>query len=474
MAVRALRREVLRTGVGRLGVAMALLLTVLAVWVVVSYPADFGPRRWSDPSVWADYPKAAPPAWTTLLGGNRVQHRILSATEPATVVTRGPAEIRTYAMPFTFAEDEPPTFLSFRMGEVTYSGRPPSYSVVLVRPDGHEVPLFRDTVRGPRPGEQPPYRRNVDEPMRVLLSAEPTAVESIVKGLAEQYGVGVDAADLQGRPERALFGVPDDAGGYSPLRGDYRLEVRMAVADTTDTLAGVGAVAGGSVYGLAGTDTQGRDLMEGLLYGLPVALLIGISAALVSTAIGTGLGLVSGFMGGRVDLVIQRTADIINNVPTLPLLIFMVFVLGPQLWLILLVLVAFSWPGLTIMVRSMVLGMRGGSEVEAARALGASRRWIIRRHVFPHTAPFVFTQLIFFVPAAILAEAGLAFLGLGDPSLPTWGQILENGFRTGAVFLGYWWWVIAPGLAIVITAVTFMLLSLAMEPVVNPRLRRES
>ena len=94
--------------------------------------------------------------------------------------------------------------------------------------------------------------------------------------------------------------------------------------------------------------------------------------------------------------------------------------------------------------------------------------------MFPHTAPYVFTQLIFFVPAAILAEAGLAFLGLGDPSLPTWGQILENGFRTGAVFLGYWWWVVSPGLMIVITAVTFMLLSLAMEPIVNPRLRRES
>jgi len=290
----------------------------------------------------------------------------------------------------------------------------------------------------------------------------------------EAFGVTLDPADIQGRPESALFGTPDGQGGFTSLAGDYRLEVRIAVADPTDTIARVGTVVGGAVYGLAGTDTQGRDLMEGLLFGLPVALLIGLSAAVVSTAIGTGLGLISGFMGGRVDLVIQRSADIVNNVPLLPLLIFMVFVLGSQLWLILLVLVAFSWPGLTILIRSMVLGLRGGQEVEAARALGANKRHIIRRHVFPHTAPFVFTQMIFFVPAAILAEAGLAFLGLGDPSLPTWGQILENGFRSGAVFLGYWWWVIAPGVAIVITAVTFMLLSLAMEPIVNPRLRRES
>ena len=109
---------------------------------------------------------------------------------------------------------------------------------------------------------------------------------------------------------------------------------------------------------------------------------------------------------------------------------------------------------------------------EAARALGAPSAWVLRKHIFPHTAPIVFLQLIFFVPAIILAEAGLSFLGLGDPSLPTWGQILEDGFRTGAVFLGYWWWVVAPGLLIVLTAVTFMLLALAMEPVVNPRLRR--
>lgn len=474
MAVRGLSREILRSGVGRVGVALAVILASLAVWVLVTYPADFGPSRWSDPSVWADHPKAVPPAWTALLGGNPAQHRILSATEPTDVVTRGPAEIRTYAMPFAFSEAAAPTFLSFSMGEVRYSGRPPTFSVVLVRPDGHEVALHRGTVNGPRPGEEPPFVRNADEPVRVLLSAETATAEAVTRLYADEFGVTLDPADIQGRPESALFGTPDGQGGFTPLPGDYRLEVRIAVADPTDTIARVGTVVGGAVYGLAGTDTQGRDLMEGLLFGLPVALLIGLSAAVVSTAIGTGLGLISGFMGGRVDLLIQRSADIVNNVPLLPLLIFMVFVLGSQLWLILLVLVAFSWPGLTILIRSMVLGLRGGQEVEAARALGANKRHIIRRHVFPHTAPFVFTQMIFFVPAAILAEAGLAFLGLGDPSLPTWGQILENGFRTGAVFLGYWWWVITPGLAIVITAVTFMLLSLAMEPIVNPRLRRES
>ena len=93
------------------------------------------------------------------------------------------------------------------------------------------------------------------------------------------------------------------------------------------------------------------------------------------------------------------------------------------------------------------------------------------KHIFPQIAPFILSQMIFFTPAAILAEAGLSFLGLGDPSIPTWGQILDQGFRTGAVYIGYWWWVIPPGLLIVITALTFVLLALAMERVVDPRLR---
>ncbi len=467
----ALLRGVLSSGVGRAGVALLLSLVVLSIGVVLTFPPGFGLTRWGDPAVWADNPKAVPPVWTNVLGGSAAEHRTLSIGAPVDVRQSGPAELRTWELPFAQGTGALPTFLSFTLGRVDYAGRPPSYRLLLVRPDGVEIPLVRDVVRGPRPGETGPYVRYADEPYRVLISSDPAVTEEAADALGAQYGVTIDPASLRGRPEVALFGVPDGAGGYTPLAGDYRFRLAFAFADPADVLAEAKVVLGGSVYGWAGTDTQGRDLMEGLLFGLPIALLIGISAAFVSTAIGTALGLISGFKGGRIDLLIQGAADIINNVPLLPLLIFMVFVLGSQLWLILLVLVAFSWPGLTITIRSMVLGLSTGSEVEAARALGASTGRILRKHIFPHTAPFVVTQMIFFVPGAILAEAGLSFLGLGDPSLPTWGQILEDGFRTGAVFLGYWWWVLGPGLALVITSVTFMLLAIALEPVVNPRLR---
>ena len=164
--------------------------------------------------------------------------------------------------------------------------------------------------------------------------------------------------------------------------------------------------------------------------------------------------------------------SILANVPLLPILIFLIFILGQRLELVILILIVFGWPGLTILVRSMVLQYNSSQLVESTRALGASSWRIMFRHIFFQIAPFILAQMIFFTPAAILAEAGLSFLGLGDPSIPTWGQILERGFSTGAVYAGYWWWVLPPGLLVVLAAMTFVLLTLGMEPVVNPRLRR--
>ena len=473
MRQRSLLRQILATTAGKLGVAMALLLGTMSLIVLVTFPLDFGPTQWSNPAVWADYPKAVPPAWTAAVSGDAVEHQVLESTTPTETTERGDARVEIHELVYEHTASEAPTFLSFSLGDVVYEERPPSFSVTLLRPDETAVPLVRTTIRGPRPGEESPYTRHDETPLRVLLTAEPETAQAISDMLAESYDVIVPAAEIANDTPAWLFGVPGEDGQPEPLPGEYVTQVRIALAAPDDAVAWVRTVVGGTVFGLLGTDGSGRDLARGLAFGLPIALLIGIAAATVSTAIGTGLGMLSGYKGGRIDLLIQRTADVINNVPLLPLLIFFVFVFGAQLWLILTLLVLFSWPGLAITVRSMVLGLSGSQEVEAARALGASSRHILVKHIFPHTAPYVFTSLIFFVPAVILAEAGLSFLGLGDPTLPTWGQILEDGFRTGAVFLGYWWWVVAPGVLIVLTAMTFMLLALAMEPIVNPKLRRD-
>ena len=325
----------------------------------------------------------------------------------------------------------------------------------------------RDRAK-PRPTSAISTRQN-----GVLLTQQDTAATAIAQWYATSYPDLPVPSDLSGNLNAALFGSPaaDGSGRIESLKGEYTLRTQFVAASSDDTLRDVKSIYGGNVFGWMGTDSLGRDLFEGLLYGFPVAILIAALSAILSTLLGAGLGIISGYSGGIVDTTIQRLADVIANVPVLPLLIFMVFIVGPNLYLIILVLVAFSWPGLTILVRSMVLQLRSGQLVEAAVAMGASRKRIMTRHVFPQVAPFIIAQMIFFAPGAILAEASLSFLGLGDPSIPTWGQMLESGFRTGALYIGYWWWVIPPGLLIVVTALAFMLLALAIEQLVDPRLQ---
>ncbi len=474
MQLREAVRELMRSGVGRSGVALLALLCLGAAYVLITFPLDYGDQQWSNPTRWADFPKAAPPAWTNRLRARPLaEHQILEATAPTDTQALPSGIVQTFRLPFDYPYASPPTFLAFTLGNVSFAERAPAILVSLARPDGAEVRLYRHAVRGPREGEAAPYRRYGDEPLRVQLSTDESVVAAVQAFLESEHNIRTDARALGGQVDRILFGAPTGRGlETEPLTGRYEVLVRVAVRDADDGVGLVRFVVGGAVFGVMGTDSLGRDLAQGLLFGLPVALLIGIAVALVSTSIGATLGILSGYLGGRTDLLIQRAADVVANVPVLPLLIFMLFVIGPSLYVILFVLVAFSWPGMTIQVRTMILHMRTGQLVEAIQSLGASRRRVMFRHILPQIAPYVLANLIFAAPAAILAEAGLSFLGLGDPSIPTWGQILESGFRTGGIYVGYWWWIIPPGVLIVLTGLTFMLISLGLEPVVNPRLRR--
>ncbi|MDE2802438.1 MAG: ABC transporter permease [Chloroflexota bacterium] len=467
-------RVLVGSAIGKAGLALLAFLVAVSVFVLVTYPLDFGTREWSNPAVWADNPKAVPPTWLNLFpGSDHVAHATLATAEPVETRTVGSVKAETYRLPLSHDFDAFPTFISFSLDAVTFHGRPPLVTLDLERPDGGSVRLLQHVPTGGRDGEAAPYVRYLDTPYRILLSTEETVRSALAAYHNDRYDTSLDERDLRGFGDHAAFGTPVDGDGaaFEPLQGEYTFAVTATFANEADSMDGARVVVGGDVFGGMGSDSQGRDLLVGLLFGFPVALFIGLLASTLTTAIGASLGIMSGYLGGWVDTTIQRLADIVANVPLLPILIFMVIVLGSNLFLIILVLVAFSWPGLTILIRSMVLQLRAGQLVEATKALGASQRRVMVRHIFPQTAPYVFAQMIFFTPAAILAEAGLSFLGLGDPSIPTWGQILEQGFRTGAVYVGYWWWVLPPGLLIVLTAMAFVLLALAVEPVLNPRLR---
>jgi len=466
--------EFLSSTSGKLGSALLIIFFIISFFVILTYPLDFGTTIWSNPSYWSDYPKSAPPTWTTLLGSTGVDHQVIEISEPDEIIDIGSQQQIIYRYKVNYNSDDFPTFLSFSLYNIEYHVNPPNVELSILRPDNKELLLYRNIVSPPRPNEIAPFIRYSDSPFRINLSGDNSVSSNLVLALNKDLDEKLLVQDIIGSNEKIIFGTleQNSMNTQKTLSGEYTIIIKFLIHDNSDSISKIRFVIGGTTYGFVGTDSLGRDLYLGLLFGFPVALLIGLTTSTVTTIIGTFMGILSGYKGGKTDIVIQRLSDILSNIPLLPILIFLIFIIGPKLWLVMLILVAFGWPGLTIIVRSMVLQIRSGQSIESAKSLGASQWRIMFRHVFPQLAPFIFAQLIFFTPAAILAEASLSFLGLGDPSIPTWGQILENGFRTGGVYVDFWWLILPPGILIVITAMIFVLIALALEPIVNPKIKK--
>ncbi|MCS7146159.1 MAG: ABC transporter permease [Aigarchaeota archaeon] len=449
---------------GRLALILLSLMAAVSIYALSAYPLDYGPRVWNNPSIWAEYPKAVPPAWSS--SGSDFTHTILRPEK--TLYSAENLLIREERL--LFGSTRPPTGITLKFGEITFLENPPVIEVFLKRPDEVEIRLAAFSPSGPRPGEEPPHARYVDQPLRIFPATSRSVQGMLAQKLSERYGVYVSEEDVSQRFEEYLFSKPLVDGRLEPLMGEYIFRLQFYRESSLEDIGVVEIVLAGSVYGFMGTDALGRDLAQGLLFGFPVSLSIGLLAAGVTTLIGASLGLFSGYAGGRTDNVIQRAADVVANIPLLPILILLAYTFRPGLLFIILFLTLFSWPGLTILVRSMVIQLRNSPMVDAAKSIGAGEFRIIARHIAPNVAPYVLGQMILSIPSAILAEAGLSFLGLGDPQIPTWGSMLEQAFRTGAIFVGYWWWVIPPGLLIALTSTSFILLALSLEPALNPRL----
>lgn len=222
---------------------------------------------------------------------------------------------------------------------------------------------------------------------------------------------------------------------------------------------------------LLGTTAFGNDVLSQFLHGFRVALIVGLVAAVAVGFISTVFGVLSGYFGGYVDDFLMRLTDIALSIPTLPFAIVAVALLGPSIENIILVITILFWRNGARIIRSAVLTERERVYVKWARAAGASHFHIIMRHILPNIVRIVFLWVTMSVAFAILTEASLSFLGLGDPTVVSWGQMLNTAFSSGNLRTA-WWWVVPPSLALVLLVSSLYLIGRAYEEQTNPRLRR--
>jgi ABC-type dipeptide/oligopeptide/nickel transport system permease subunit len=226
----------------------------------------------------------------------------------------------------------------------------------------------------------------------------------------------------------------------------------------------------GDSYGLMGTDATGGDIFSQFVYGARLSLMVGLFATAIGIGVGLMIGLMAGFLGKMIDEILMRFTDMMLVIPSLPLLIVLATVLGTSLYNIILILGFLGWMGFARLVRSQVLSLRERPFIEAARASGAGTGYILARHIFPNIVSLTYVNLALSVPAAIVGEAALSFLGLGDQTAITWGKMLEAAHE-GTTSLA-WWWVIPPGLGIALLSLSFILIGYSLDELFNPRLRR--
>jgi peptide/nickel transport system permease protein len=222
-----------------------------------------------------------------------------------------------------------------------------------------------------------------------------------------------------------------------------------------------------------GTDHLGRDVWTQFVWGSRISLLIGLTATVLAMVIGTLFGVVSGFFGGRIGGLLMRITEWFLVIPFLPLAIALAAVLGPSVGNIIFVIGITSWPATARVIRAQVLTVKERLYVDRSRALGASNAHLMGRHIMPTIAPLILANTTLTVPIAILSETTLSFLGLGDPSRPSWGKMLEDAFSAGALSEHAWWYYVPPGLGVMLVVLAFVLCGHALEEILDPRLREQ-
>jgi peptide/nickel transport system permease protein len=463
--------EFIRRKSGIAGVIILLILVSMTIYAFFGIPfASF--KEWNNPNYWIDNPRLASPIWSDFfgfLGRDTPEHLILSSSVENNDATSGKNKVTisttdenginvvTHSYHINYNSDIPPN--DFMITYSLYKEKiPPVIEIELIRPNNNKFDIYFDSITPSISGSN-----------QSITLGRIFSTDSLIHQKLLDYLKFYNYKQETSKPEVMLFSNHENR---SIMKGNYTFNVKFYLFNNEDEILNSKLILGGEKFGLMGTDELRRDLTVGLVWGAPVALFIGLSVSTISIVIGMIYGIIAGYKGKRTDESLMRINDIFYSLPTLPLLIIMSLFIGRSIFLIVLFLIFFGWMGTAKISRSLALQIKNFQYVEAAKLIGQSDIKIIFKHIIPQLLPLTFASIAISVPGAILAEASLSFIGLGDPSIPTWGQILHEAHTAAAASRGLWWWLIPPGMLIALTGLAFVLIGNTIDSVLNPKMKR--
>lgn len=432
------------------GMTIIGLLIVVSIVTPIIIPYDEAVRLWrGGDNQWQTNPRNAAPVW---------QNWFTEVDQPATIkfdsaagegeqsveeLSADTREVR-HVYEFEFPYDAfPPEIILFTTAD--YAEKQPYVEMAWFTPDGREIRMGDFT-----PSHTDSFRVDQDNRLQRRLER---------------------ATDIEGvKATEGLFDDPEQEG-LQVLEGTYRLEVTALLFEPEAELDTT-FVSYGRVHGWAGTDHRRRDLTVALLWGTPLAMAFGLLAALGSTVTTMSIAAIGVWFGGWVDSVIQRMTEVNAIIPLLPILIMVGTLYSRSIWTMLGLVVLLSIFGLSIKnYRAIFLQVRELPYIDAARAYGASNMRIIFRYLVPRILPLIIPQIVTLVPSFVFLEAALAVLGLGDPVLPTWGKLINDANTQGALFNGFYYWILEPSALLMVAGLAFAMVGFTLDRVFNPRLR---
>ena len=442
-------REISKYPSAIFGAFIILILIAVALFAVFTIPYDEAIRLWrgGEDSVYRN-PKNVPPSWFNNFTDKSlpISFAVIAGEDEGFTKVVDPGESGStieYEYAFDFQYDDYPQEL-FLYIQADYQVKNPFISVVLETPGGEEIKISDFGT-----SNKQTYRFAQDD--------------RLITRLRRIHGKELPV--MQG-----LFSVP----GSEPLeinKGLYTLKI-LASTFEPDSDVRIEFVSHGLVSGLFGTDHMRRDLTTAILWGAPIALAFGLLAAASTSVLSMLIAAIGAWFGGWVDELIQRITEVNLVLPFLSILIMVGTFYSRSIWVILGVTIALSiFTGAIKTNRAIFLQVKESTYIEAARAYGASNSRIIVRYLVPRIIPLLIPGLVSAVPSYVFLEASLALLGLGDPTLPTWGKVINDAYSNGALYRGQFYWILEPAILLMITGLGFAMLGFALDRIFNPRLR---